>query len=855
MKRFYKFLMPLVAIVALALPVSVAAQTTCQIKIVGEDAYGDGWNGGSLAVVQGGTTVATFNAANADDGGLEVGAYDSTTVTVNAAPISFVWTSGSYDDEVTIWIYGSDDTTLLFTVNEPDEGTIFSMGNACSTNPCPLPTGFAASVQGDNVDFTWAAGTATSWDLVWGIGNFDPDTVTVNIASVTTNSYTLYGADSGMYNCYLRADCGSGDYSGWISGNFSIGVLIMNMATSGTQTISSCNATIYDNGGPTGTYSANCQSTLIITPASADSWVSVSGSSYTESTFDYLRIYDGVGTSGEELWTDYGVSTLQNFGPFQSSAITVVFHSDGSVYYDGFQINVTCVPAPACPRPAALSVGYVGTDTIELYWEDPINSNWQIVYGLSGFNPDTAVVNVLTTTDTSIFITGLDINTQYDFYLMAICDDNTLTQSRMASARTLAGLPISQFPYFCGFELTDDGNQASDWVLENGTQTNHWVVDSATNNGGVRSMYITNDGSANGYTVSSTSYVFAYANFMLEAGEYAYSYDWKAYGESSFDFIRAAVVPATVEFTAGDYCGFNNTSGVPTGGIAIDGAYRLNLQSSWQTQTGTFTIANSGVYRVVFMWRNDGSGGTQPPAAIDNIQLVRNTCPAPLNLRATLVTPDSIAVAWQAGGEESLWQIAIGDEDPVEVNDSAYVFDNLNANTLYAIRVRGICGADDTSMWASINVRTDCGLMTMLPYTEDFENVGTTSSTAPNITFIPCWTRLDNGTSYRYPYISNSTTYNHTNGGSTGLYWYASTTTGTYGDYHIIVLPGVDTTVIPMNTTMLTFWAKPSSTSYQLQPGVLRGCDDRPDRRQHLPVLRHHCPAQQYHLGQVYRDA
>ena len=90
MKRFYKFLMPLVAIVAMALPVSVAAQTTCQIKIVGEDAYGDGWNGGSLAVVQGGTTVATFNAANADDGGLEVGAYDSTTVTVNAAPISFV---------------------------------------------------------------------------------------------------------------------------------------------------------------------------------------------------------------------------------------------------------------------------------------------------------------------------------------------------------------------------------------------------------------------------------------------------------------------------------------------------------------------------------------------------------------------------------------------------------------------------------------------------------------------------------------------------------------------------------------------------------------------------------------------
>ena len=52
MKRFYKFLMPLVAIVAMALPATVQAQgDSCTIKIVGEDGYGDGWNDGSLAIV------------------------------------------------------------------------------------------------------------------------------------------------------------------------------------------------------------------------------------------------------------------------------------------------------------------------------------------------------------------------------------------------------------------------------------------------------------------------------------------------------------------------------------------------------------------------------------------------------------------------------------------------------------------------------------------------------------------------------------------------------------------------------------------------------------------------------------
>lgn len=208
--------------------------------------------------------------------------------------------------------------------------------------------------------------------------------------------------------------------------------------------------------------------------------------------------------------------------------------------------------------------------------------------------------------------------------------------------------PISEFPYFCGFEYDADNDidQAANWVLENGTEANPWYVGTAVNNGGSRSLYISNtNGSTNAYTMGTASYTFAYATFSFEAGEYSYSYDWRAYGESSFDFIRAAVVPSTVDITAGGYCGFNSTSAVPAGGVAMDGAYRLNQQSSWQTQIGTFTIPSDGLYKVVFLWRNDGSGGTQPPAAIDNIAIARNTCPAPTNLYASYVGTDTIIVS------------------------------------------------------------------------------------------------------------------------------------------------------------------------------------------------------------------
>ena len=164
MKRFYKFLMPLVAIVALALPASIVAQTTCQIKIVGQDAYADGWNGGSLAVMQGGTTVATFNAAGADNDG-EGPELDSTLVTVSDGPISFVWTSGLYDDEVSIWIYSSNGT-LLFQVEYPTAGTIFSMANACSN--CFAPAGLNVdSLTTDYARVVWS-GDADGYGIVYG---------------------------------------------------------------------------------------------------------------------------------------------------------------------------------------------------------------------------------------------------------------------------------------------------------------------------------------------------------------------------------------------------------------------------------------------------------------------------------------------------------------------------------------------------------------------------------------------------------------------------------------------------------------------------------------------------------------
>lgn len=154
------------------------------------------------------------------------------------------------------------------------------------------------------------------------------------------------------------------------------------------------------------------------------------------------------------------------------------------------------------------------------------------------------------------------------------------------------------------------------------------------------------------------------------------------------------------------------------------------------------------------------------------------------------------------------------------VYDTIASFTALNSNTYYNASVASICGVGDTSPWRSITVHTYCSAMDSLPYVIDFESTPTTSTTSPD--FADCWSRISNATDYFYPFISASSSYNHTPGGSRGVYWYCTSGSSYYGNINCIILPNVDTSVYQMNNLQLTFWAKQSSsTNPQLQVGVL----------------------------------
>ncbi|MBQ4398466.1 MAG: chitobiase/beta-hexosaminidase C-terminal domain-containing protein, partial [Bacteroidales bacterium] len=171
------------------------------------------------------------------------------------------------------------------------------------------------------------------------------------------------------------------------------------------------------------------------------------------------------------------------------------------------------------------------------------------------------------------------------------------------------------------FSYTQDFENGNDWTFVQST-TNYWTRGTAASNGGSYGLYITN-GNNNNYTNNTTAVSYAYKEFTLSAGTYNISYNWRAYGESNYDYIRVVLAPSNVTLTANQLYDNLTYYSVPNGWTALDGG-KLNLQNTWQTGGASFTVA-AGTYKVIIVWRNDGNRGTNPPAAIDNISITEGS--------------------------------------------------------------------------------------------------------------------------------------------------------------------------------------------------------------------------------------
>ena len=750
---------------------------------------------------------------------------------------------------------------------------------------CPRVT----NVQADNITQTdatisWTATAASEYEVLYGPSGFNLNAGTV-VSNIADDSVNITGLTSNSaYDVYVRGIC-TDDTSNWsfvytfrtACGMIDSVPFTENFDTygAGTTVFPSCwyklgstadrpyiNATTsYGHNNTYGLYfyaasggycyavmppvdtTALPLSTLQVsfwarqysTSYNCDFIVGVMTDPTNASTFTAIDTVHPAGITYEE----FSVPLASYTGTGNHVAFSAIVHPGytSSTYTYLMLDDVTLELVPPCPRVEDLHAINATLDSITIVWTDTssTNTSWVVEYDTVDFTPgdDNSNATSITVTDTIYNLSGLDSATTYYIYVYPPCGD--YIGYRHITAATLAASPAT-VPYTCNFE--EDGPNG--WDFFNAGQANYWMVGNATGNTG-RSMYITNDGTTNSYNISSISYSYAVRTFNFsEAGEYAYTYDWKGQGESHYyDFARIFVTPASEMFTAGDVLGGStyafSTAAAPATWIELtqSGATpnTLSQSSTWQSVVGTFNITNPGNYKFVVIWANDGSGGTQPPIAIDNVALQLNECSMVQNVTAA-VNADNISISWTAGGDETEWYITLDSATvnlvSTSVTTTNYTFAGLAPNSNYAVTIRAICGVGDTSLAYSEVYHTPCTAVP-IPYTENFDGL-TTSTTAATGVSVPCWDKIMTGSStYQtgsyLPQVYYSSTYAHSGSYSYRLYGVG---------YHM--LPPMS---VSLDSLQLTFWDYTTSASYGLEVGVMEGNTFIPVQVVNTPASTH----------------
>ncbi len=186
---------------------------------------------------------------------------------------------------------------------------------------------------------TTSNGSSYSWDFGDGA---------TSTAQNPTHVYTSYG----NYTVKLVADGGACGIDSTTSSPISINSsnpCVVVMPHSGTyQQQTACTGTVYDDGGVSGNYSDNSNSTVTISPYGAAK-VTLNFTQFNmEQDYDYVYVYDGPNTSSPVIGS-YTGTTLPTAITSSGPSVTVRQNSDNNTNAAGFTMLWSCIAPTTAP--------------------------------------------------------------------------------------------------------------------------------------------------------------------------------------------------------------------------------------------------------------------------------------------------------------------------------------------------------------------------------------------------------------------------------------------------------------------------------------------------------------------------
>ncbi len=313
----------------------------------------------------GGTCPGSTQIACFDDPDIQNVTWTNSTGTTQTV----WWVQDGYFDALQ---YGT--FTLAWTLTAP------SAPPSCTTPITPID---AATNVATTATLNWNASLgATGYKLYFGAGSLPGTPIT--LGAVTTYDPTPDMEYSTTYYWKVVPFNTYGDATGCSTWSFTTEAFEMKVPYTGNNSYTTCSGNLYDHGGSVGSYSSNANGYTVLYPTSGNV-VQVSGTLISEGGYDYLTIFNGVGTGGTQLYYNSGTQTVPTFTSTDGSgALTVRFTSDGSVQYAGFDLTIGCVPIPSCPPPTGLTVSNITQQGADLGWDIVPDSFFDVFFEVTG---------------------------------------------------------------------------------------------------------------------------------------------------------------------------------------------------------------------------------------------------------------------------------------------------------------------------------------------------------------------------------------------------------------------------------------------------------------------------------------
>ena len=696
-----------------------------------------------------------FDTYNGYEPYITLPAFDTNVVDLSAMLLSFWALNNSSYGDVPMFVVGTmTDPNAIGTFQPIDTVTVSSMSYTLFEIPLSSYAGGYIAIKAYNTggyfyaymddvtidslpscfhvyDLATTGNTATSVTIDWTEQGgsttwevaIDTDPTATPVADTTvytTPGVTFNGLTTGTpYYIWVRSICSSTDASAWegpimaIPGTWT-------MRPNMTDTLTMCGGIIFDDGGATGAYSSSQDSYIIIYPETPNALVAVSGTSYTEGSYDHLHVYDGEGTDGPELWNDYGVSSTQTFGPLISSngPITLYFHSDGSVTYDGFEVNVSCY-IDNCPVSDLMQDTNVAlsSSSLAITWTGS-SSSYEVAYGTVGSEIDSCTT--LSTTSTNAVIGGLSALSTYDIYVRGLCNngdtgmwhkitlstelcDNAVTVTNFdttMSTATSSYSPIGYSTYNYSYTQTIIDSAQLAGLADAGDITAMGFSPASTTAGAYftnMTVYLANLPDSLGDLSSSFILPSADLPFVKVVDNADFSYTTTGMQLHEFDTI----------FT------WDGTSRILVSVVRNHGAWTSGSSFNAHTQADgkmRYDYTDSAPYDYTSV-----TGGTTS-TSVGDIYLIScgASCSKPAGFTATDVTYSGATLNWSSNATdfEVSWKATTEASwtTPVTVTGAtSYAVTGLVPATAYQFMVRAICDANEglVSDWAIGNFTTD----------------------------------------------------------------------------------------------------------------------------------------------------